>query len=231
MTGPKVGIYTAIYGVYDWVKPAPAADVPKLLFTDNPDIVDEAWIQGWEPRLVPHSITTLNGDVKIVEPMLNHKYWKTHPALVFPDMDYSIWVDGSIQVTVPDIVNRYLGALGQDDWSCVPHPARKCIFDEATYSATLIWRYDKDAISNQSAHYANWHPKGWGLIATGTNIRRHTSKVIELCDQWWVENLNWSHQDQLSLPVLLRLYQNDVKFNQNLTWHKDWVLHPHGSRG
>lgn len=230
MTEPKVGIYTAIYGAYDWVKPAPKADAPKIFITDNKILAQEAHDQGWVPRIIPHSIATLNGSPAVVEPMLNHKFWKTHPALVFPDMEYSIWLDGSMEVTTPNIIRQYMTALGQDDWACVPHPSRKCIYDEAIVSASLTWRYDADSINRQASHYRNWHPRNWGLVATGTNIRRHIPAVIELGEQWWVENLNWSHQDQLSLPVLFRLYQGKVKFNQNLSWHRDWILYPHGTR-
>lgn len=229
MTTPKIGIYTAIYGRYDWVKPAPKGDVPKLFFTDNKDLAKESVRQGWDAQLVPHSVTTLNGAPNIVEPMLNHKFWKTHPGVAFPDMDYSIWIDGSFEVTVPDMVDIYLEALGTDDWSLCPHPHRNCIYHETELTSTLTWRYDSNCVKTQATHYKNWHPKNWGLFATGTNIRRHTPDVLDLCEKWWIENINWSHQDQMSLPVLLRLYQDRVKFNVNLRWHVDWILHPHSA--
>jgi hypothetical protein len=132
-----------------------------------------------------------------------------------------------MEINVDGYVNRCLQALGTDDWSCVRHPARTCIYPEAQFSATLTWRYDAESIQRQARFYASFHPANWGLIATGANVRRHTPNVLELCDQWWIENLNWSHQDQLSLPVLLRLAEDKVKFNYNLPWFQWWFLHGH----
>lgn len=227
----KVALYTAIYGESDWVKPAPPGlSSPPKLYTDSPDVADEAWRQGWAPIIRPHFITTLKGEPKIVAPMLAHKWWKTHPELACPGTDVSLWIDGSMEVNVQDYVLRCLDALGEDDWACVPHPCRTCVFDEGRYSATLTWRYDSEAMLEQVKFYEQFHPPGWGLIATGANVRRHTPEVIELSHQWWDECLTWSHQDQLSLPVLLRLAEGKVRWNMNLPWHQWWTLHEHGTR-
>ena len=219
-------IYSAIYGRSDWPKPIPDLGVPCYLYTDDRDL--EA--PGWEVRVVRHHIATLRGEPRLTAPMLAHKWWKTHPALACPEADISLWIDGSMEITVPDYVDRCLQALGSDDWACVPHPARRCIYPEAKFSATLTWRYDAPSILAQADFYRDvvGHPANWGLIATGANVRRHTANVLELGEQWWQECLNWSHQDQLSLPVLLRLGDGKVPFNYNLPWFEWWFLHAHG---
>lgn len=185
--------------------------------------------QGWTEHVVNHGVATLKGEPSITAPMLAHKYWKCHPATALPDVDISMWIDGSMEVITQDYVKLCLEALGDDDWSLVPHPARNCIYPEASYSATLTWRYDPVSITAQAEFYKSFHPKGWGLFATGANVRRHTPEVLELSHQWWNECLNWSHQDQLSLPVLLRLAEGKVKWNKNLPWFQWWHLHEHGS--
>jgi hypothetical protein len=222
----KVALYTAIYGDSDWVKPVPNLGVPCILYTDR-----ELSAPGWEVRVVPHCIATLKGSPAITAPMLAHKFWKTHPHLAVPDADVSLWIDGSMQVVVDDYVERCLAALDVDDWSCVRHPSRGCIYPEADVSATLTWRYDADAIQAQADFYRSiGHPANWGLIATGANVRRHTANVIELGELWWKECLKWSHQDQLSLPVLLRLADGKVPFNYNLPWFQWWHLYEHGRK-
>jgi hypothetical protein len=227
----KVALYTAIYGDSDWPKPIPHIGVPAIMYTDSEDTAKRALEQGWdEARIVRHYICTTRGKLSITAPMLAHKYWKTHPELAVPGVDVSLWVDGSMEILVNDYVLRCLTALGEDDWACVPHPARQCIYPEAEYSATLTWRYDSPSIRAQAEFYSAFHPRDWGLIATGANVRRHTPDVIELCHQWWDENLNWSHQDQLSLPVLLRLAEGRVRYNYNLPWFQWWWLHEHGIR-
>lgn len=231
MRQTRVALYTAIYGNSDWVKPAPDVPVECTLFTDSAETADEAQSLGWSSWVIAHNIATLKGDPRITAPMLAHKWWKTHPELACPEADISIWIDGSMEVQGQDFVELCLKALGTDDWSCVLHPARNCIYPEAEYSATLTWRYDAAAILAQAEFYRAFHPPEWGLIATGHNVRRHTPEVIELCHQWWTENLNWSHQDQISLPVLFRLWEEKgFKWNMNLRWHMDWVLHEHNPR-
>jgi hypothetical protein len=242
----KVQAYSAIYGGYDHPKPIAAAGFSRtpIMFTDRGEVFSEACEMGWSPILVlPEMLgiayPTDREPAEVIEPMLNHKYWKCHPedALLMaygthhndPELgiDASIWLDGSVEPH-PGFEEKAIAALGNDDWSCVPHPVRSCIYPEADYSATLTWRYDGPSILAQANHYRAFHPPGTGLIATGVNIRRHTPEVIDLSHLWWEEILTWSHQDQISLPVLLRLWEDKVKWNMNLTWHQDWILHPHG---
>lgn len=226
----KVALYTACYGSYETPKPMRVVDVPTVFITDRPETAERAREQGWQSTLViPHGIATLKGTPKVTGPMLAHKWWKCHPDVAVPNVDVTLWIDGSMEVIVDDYVDHCLAALGQDDWACVPHPSRNCIYPEADYSATL-GRYDAGAVLAQSAFYRDvvGHPSNWGLIATGANVRRHTANVLELGQQWWDECLNWSHQDQLSLPVLLRLAEGKVAWNMNLPWHTTWHLHQHG---
>ena len=226
-----VALYTAIYGNSDWVKPVPRdLGVPAYLYTDSVDTAMDASLNGWLPVLVNHGVATVRGNPSITAPMLAHKWWKTHPQLACPGVDASLWIDGSMEINVDRYVDRCIEALGTDDWACVPHPVRTCIYPEADFSATLTWRYDAQSIQAQAAHYRAFHPPGWGLIATGANIRRHTPNVLELSDQWWTECITWSHQDQLSLPVLLRLAEGKVKWNMNLPWFQWWFLHSHGGK-
>jgi hypothetical protein len=224
----SIAVYSAIYGPYDSVKPAPRTSYPCYMYTDSDETAAFAEELGWLPRVVKHHIATLRGEPQVTMPMLAHKWWKTHPELACPDTEISLWIDGSIEVLITDYVERCLRSLGDDDWAMVPHPHRRCIHPEASFSATLA-RYDATSILAQASFYRSiGHPEGWGLMATGANVRRHTAAVLEVGDQWWIECLNWSHQDQLSLPVLLRLNEEKVRYNYNLPWHLWWRLHHHG---
>lgn len=216
----RVGLYSALYGRYEQPKLLPdTLGVPAVMYTDNPEIN----APGWEVRVVDME------DIAPGNPMMQHKWWKTHPGIALPNTDVSLWMDASMEICVPDYVQRCLTALGDDDWACVPHPARWCIFPEADYSATLTWRYDPAKILPQRDFYRSiGHPDSWGLIATGANARRHTRAVLEVSHMWWDECERWSHQDQLSLPVLLRLHEERIKFNYNLPWHQWWKLYEHG---
>lgn len=191
------------------------------MFTDDPEL----FAPGWDV----HVKQPPGGE--LWSPMMKHKWFKLHPHQVLPNADISIWLDGSMTILVNDFVQRNLEALGDDDWAMVRHPARNCIYDEAHFSATLS-RYDGSALIRQVDYYRSiGHPAQWGLHATGHNIRRHTAAVGRICTQWWFENITRSHQDQLSLPVLLRLdeaSEHRLRWNYNLPWHEWWHLSQHG---
>jgi hypothetical protein len=228
----KVALYTAIYGKSDWVKPAPDVDVECKLFTESTDTAMEAMNLGWSPVLVPHNIATVKGDPRITAPMLAHKWLKCHPHIACPDVDVTIWIDGSMEVTVPNLIDLALEALGDDDVSFTPHPWRQCIYDEAAYSATLP-RYQDEAshIVDQADFYRSiGHPPYWGLFATGFRVNRINARTQALGENWWYENITRSHQDQVSLPVLVRLAEEGgLRWNQNCPWWTWWTMFPHGS--
>jgi hypothetical protein len=238
----RVALYSALYGGYEYVKPLPTdLGCRAILYTDEPDI--EA--PGWEVRVVTDHISPDAGadrstawpDRKATWSMLAHKFWKCHPAEAVPDADVTLWVDASLLITVDSYAKRCLDALGDDDWCAVTHPYRDCIYTEAAFSATLA-RYDWRSLAAQTKAYQGMgHPRGWGLFATGANVRRHTPATVEMGEHWWWECVSRSHQDQLSLPVLFRL--QDVRpqvsrehfpfrWNVNMPWDVWWGVYEHG---
>jgi Protein of unknown function (DUF616) len=215
----RVALYSAIYDRYDTPKPLPTdLDVPAYLYTDSRETALIAEVYGWTVRL--------NHEHRELGPMLQHKYWKTHPTEAVPDVDVSLWLDGSMTITADRYVKRCVEALGDDDWVTVRHPWRDCIYDEAVYSATLP-RYGQPVLQQVEFYRFFGHPAHWGLIATGANVRRHTDAVATWSHHWWVECLGRTHQDQLSLPVLLRLAGDEIKWNYDMPWWEWWHLHEH----
>lgn len=221
----EIVIYTAIYGGYDRPKPVPIGiDAPCVMFTDDVEMKHNA--PGWEV-FVGDPPTTGSRPVAL-SPMMKHKWFKLHPHKALPGVSVSLWIDGSMTMLYADYARRCLDALGDDDWAMTPHPVRSCIYDEADYSATLTWRYDAAKMRHQVGFYSSiGHPPKWGLFATGANARRHTSAVHAVNDHWWYENTTRTHQDQLSLPVLVRLAEDKLKWNTNLPWHQWWHLAEH----
>lgn len=211
----KVVIYSAMYGGYEPPRWLPDLGVSAIMYTDD----DRLDAPGWEIRYRP----VLTYDT----PMMKAKYWKCHPHVAAPDADVTLWLDASMTVLVPDYVQRCLDALGDDDWVMVRHPGRDCIYDEADVSLTMP-RYANAGIREQVEAYRNMgHPPHWGLFANGANVRRHTPAVEELNDQWWFECTNRSWQDQISLPVLVRLAEERFKWNTNMPWGEWWMAGQH----
>ena len=227
----SVAVLSALYGPYEWPKPVPPdLGVPALMMTDDPDLEAPGWtLADGHVLTAPFDFS----DPAATWPMMQHKFWKCHPALAFlmASMDIPdviIWLDASMTITVDDFPARCLEALGNDDWSVTPHPWRNCVFDEATFSGHLP-RYDKGALDRQAELYRGWHPPNWGLFATGASTRRMTPLVKEIGEQWWHECTTQTHQDQVSLPVLFRLYEEKgLKWNANMPWWQWWHLGEHG---
>jgi hypothetical protein len=229
----QVAIYSALYGGYEYIKPLPDLGVLAVMLTDEEEPEAPGWLveggftvdQFW-PECQEELTLAMWNDPAATGSMMCHKYWKMHPEEAVT-ADVSIWLDASIEVTEPNFVDLCLEALGEDDWCAVPHPWRNCIYDEAAFSA-LLPRYDAECLNRQSSHYRGiGHPPHWGLFATGVMVRRHSPAALEVSDLWWDECVNWSHQDQVSLPVLFRL-KEELKWNTNMPWSQWWVSHPHG---
>jgi hypothetical protein len=231
-------VYTAIYGGYDEPKPLPPdLDCAAVLVTDSDATAALGISRGWRPLIIPHRVATTNGDPAKLAPMLAHKWWKTHPQALatLGGLDIALWVDGSIELATPDYVALCARALGRDDLALCPHPWRDCAIAEGEYSATLP-RYQQTPVGAQTAFYERTvaHPRGWGLFASGVLAWRLTPATAAFGEWWWRECLTWSHQDQVSLPVLLRLSDKGelegtagMGWNRNLGWEQWWRLHHH----
>lgn len=213
-------LVSALYGDYD-EPPALPHDlgIKSVMYTDNPHL----YAQGWEEiRVVPHGIVSAHGDPRITGPMLAHKYWKMFGG--WDEADITIWLDASMTIAVDDFVTRCADIINTPAWDLVlmQHPWRNNVHDEALYSAELP-RYASLAndLHDQLWFYANLGLEyNTGLFASGFYIRRNIGRVHKLMKDWWWECITRTHQDQVSLPVVLAL-NPDVDFFVGLPWHDD----------
>jgi hypothetical protein len=127
------------------------------------------------------------------------------PDLACPDADVTIWLDGSMDVLVPDLADRCMAALGDADAIFVRHPERDCIYDEMRASIGF-GKYVGQPLEGQvEAYRATGHPEHWGLAHGGMLVRRNNAAMQAFDEAWWAEITRWSVQDQLSLSHLLRI--------------------------
>jgi hypothetical protein len=210
-------VFSALYGGYDKVPDLPLTlSIPAIMYTDDPHLV----APGWEVRVVNHGIVTTNGDPALTGPMLAHKWWKMYAGR--DECDVTVWLDASMTIVVDDFDVKCWDAIDGLDMALMAHPWRTCVFDEADYSASLP-RYASlaDHILDQSSFYLDMgHPRHDGLYASGFYVRRNNGRVNRFMDNWWWECITRSHQDQVSLPVMVRLHE-DVRTGVRLPWHND----------
>ena len=195
-------VYTCILGGFDSLRPPlvpPEPGVRFLAFTDVPVLPD---VPPWEFRPVHQA----------GNPSRTSRLPKLLPHLVLPtDCDYSIWLDGNLQLAKPasEIVNA---EMRFDDWAAHRHPARGCVYEEGRLLAGLKistpheWpNLDARELDAELERYtAMKFPHGLGtLAANGVIIRKHTGAVAALNERWWKLFVAGCGRDQLSFPVAL----------------------------
>ena len=208
-----VVLYTANYGSWDPPRQQP---VYVRTFTErtHPLTVTASYIQ---PPHVHHGHPV----PAETQNRLDAKWWKLNPDEALPGEDVTIWIDASVTILRADFADLCLAELGDDDALFMRHPWRDCIYTEAAASLVpgLDSKYGRQFLPEQMDHYrAQGHPEGWGLIQSTVLVRRDNDRVRELNDRWWAEIVQWSIQDQLSLPYVVRRMKD-------LRWHY-WPTNP-----
>lgn len=129
------------------------------------------------------------------------KMYKLLPHIIFPNAEYSLWIDGNMRLLVPldTLIEKY---LGEHDIAFFAHPLRDCIYQEAEVCRQLILD-DVFIMEYQMMRYKKQgYPEHNGLIDGSVILRRHTKKVAELNTEWHKEITRGSRRDQLSFNYI-----------------------------
>jgi Protein of unknown function (DUF616) len=211
-------VYTCILGGFDSLRPPlvpPEPGVRWICFTDVPVLPD---VPPWEFRPVHQT----------GNPSRTSRLPKILPHLVLPvDCDYSIWLDGNLQLAKPatEIVNA---EMRFDDWAAHRHPARGCVYEEAALLQRLKrdvpndWpNLDAGMLDEEIERYrAMGFPRGLGtLTANGLIVRKHTEAVNALNERWWKLFVDGCGRDQLSFPVALWSMEGTPTLNRMPHYH------------
>lgn len=192
----KTAIITAIYDNYDTLKPTfeQSIDVEWICVTDDASLAPytSGWKVIYEPR--PH-----------LHPNRAAKTPKCLPWL-YTDASASIWIDASYRViseSFAEDVLSYANPIAQ-----FPHPWRSCVYSEAEESLKLpkyVGERTNIVCQVEELRFRG-HPKLWGLWATGVIVRYHVPEVVDAGFDWLADIYNYSYQDQISHPDVMRRY-------------------------
>lgn len=207
-------VYTCILGGFDNLRPPlvpPEPGVRFICFTDVPVLPD---VPPWEFRPI-HRIEKDDEEGfghGTLDASRTSRLPKILPHLVLPtDADYSIWLDGNLQLRKPasEVINA---EMRFDDWAAHRHPARGCVYEESELlrklkrETPLEWpNMDGAQLDAELSRYEalGFPPKLATLTANGVIIRRHTPQVAALNELWWKLFVAGCGRDQLSFPVAL----------------------------
>ena len=189
----KKVIYTCITGEYDDACAHTYLDDSwdYVMFTDNQYLLTMPRYMHWEIR--PLQFNKMS-NVK------NARWHKINAHIIFPEYNYSLWIDANIVIQSGDFFERINGIINSDVNISVPlHPLRNCIYDEAKTIKDL--KIDnKNTVNREMQKLHCWHyPKDNGLNETCIMLRQHNNKKIKRAQKrWWYMVKNYSKRDQLS---------------------------------
>ena len=191
----KKVIYTCLTGGYDRLEQpvAVAPDWDYVCFTDT-DGQDGVW----RLRKIPFDSP---------DPVSRSRYPKILPHQVFPEYEYSVYMDANIRITDAEfyhIVDRLI--TDEISFAQVQHPDRDCVYEELRYC------YLKDKINTRIAFrlHRKWTAEGLprhaGLYENNLLLRRHNITEARALDEaWWKAFSAGVPRDQLCLqPIFLR---------------------------
>lgn len=189
----KLTIYTAIFGKYDQFEPpvsCVAAGARFVLFTDDPSNA--------VPRECGSMVVV---DIPMMPSRLRSRFVKTLPHVWLPDADATLWMDGSMKITRPDLMMEALTRMPGEIAAPLSR-FRDCIYQEAAECLKLNLDSLETIKSQVDRYKTEWYPAQNGLHETGLMFRKNTPRIRALCDRWWMEISRGSIRDQLSFDYV-----------------------------
>lgn len=196
----EIVVYTAITNHYDDLKELSCLsnNCDYICFTDNPNIQSKTWtIKNMENLIYDHN--------------RNAKQYKIFPHLFLEDYEYSLWIDGSIDI-IGDIEELIKTYLVNAPIAFLRHEERNCIYEELDALISNGRKDNAEVMRSQVEKYKNLgYPKNIGLITATIILRKHNDlNVIHIMEEWWKEIINHSKRDQLSFNYVA--WKNNFKF-------------------
>lgn len=227
----RICVYTAIFGAYDPLRRVPEQDVAcdYVCFTDNPALANPGRWRIIHAPILPERHPRMRAKFfKILHHRIFARSRLAYGGLIRERFfggrryDHTVWIDGSIQVKSSSFVREFTKQVGASGWSMLVHPDRSCIYTEAQFSKTML-KYREQPIDPQiEAYKAEGYPADNGLIANSLIARSTSADLTAINEMWWSENVRWTYQDQLSLPLVLwRLGRSYDPVQKNL-WANEW---------
>ena len=196
MTKRKKVVYACITGEYDDipVHKYVAPDWDYVLFTDNQELIRQGHFAHWTIRpLVFNKLTNVK----------NARWHKVNAHKLFPEYDYSLWLDSNIVVNNDGLFDLANKLIKQNTLVAVPnHPERKCIYAEAEKIKEYKIDYPDIVDTEINVLRDDGYPENNGLSETGILLRKH-NEITRMLNLWWKMINTYSKRDQLSFNYTL----------------------------
>ncbi len=191
-------IYTCITGGYDNLIQHNYQDLnwDYICFTDNEDLLKQRVVGHWTIEPLRFSL---------LDNVRNARWHKTHPHKLLSKYEYSIWIDGNINITGSLLFDKAKKCINENRILSVhQHPLRNCVYDEAI--ACMALKKDKKEIINTEIAVLKQlgFPENMGLNETNIMFRFHNhKKCIAIMEDWFEFIEKYSRRDQLSFNYVV----------------------------
>jgi hypothetical protein len=193
----KIAVYTAVFDGYDRIPDViTEKGVDYYVYTDTPWMIGTGW--------------TIVMCGKMFDGRKTARWYKTHSHVLFPKYDYTIWIDGRVQLNKP--VKSFIDKLKNNHIASKVHPCRKCIYEE--YEECVKQKLDNIPRMTQQMNIikSKKYPANNGLAETMILVRDNSIKVSRINNGWWSIINSLSLRDQLSFNFIIWL--------EKLKWSK-----------
>ena len=202
---PKIALYTCITGNYDKKILEPFIEIENIdfyLFTDNIKQKSE----NWHIRPITKSVDEKYNNI------LKNRYLKMHPYELFKDYDYSIYIDGNVQV-MSDLTEMTYAVDKKIGIAMHKHQFRDCIYDEIEVCKIKNKGNYKEMKRQVKKYSQEGFPKKFGMLEATiiiTDLKNEEAK--KFLNDWWNEFISTkSLRDQISLQYVV--WKNNLKIS------------------
>lgn len=189
----KIAVYTGIFGQYDSIccpKVKPQNIDYYFISDDECKIEGFIWIDA--KKIIPENVTS---SIK------RNRYIKMHPHILFPDYEYSIYVDGNVEIK-KDISS--FARESSTGISVFMHPSRDCIFYEAIAIVNFRRVSAIDVNKQMERYIKEGMPLHYGLPEMSVIAREHNKPICKkIMNEWWNEFEHGAQRDQLSFMYVM----------------------------
>ena len=190
----KIAVYTCIVGGYDDLRQPIVCDSRCDYYFLGFEKPENAGVYRWIDIAdkLPDGL-----DIKDLTRI--NRYCKMHPHIFFPQYEYSIYVDGMIEIKTE--IAHLIQKIGNIGIASYGMPTAEDIYEHASNLCHRNGKGEgKERIRKQMQRYAKeGFPRYFGITENGVMVREHHNKdCIRVMETWWDEVLNNSRRDQLS---------------------------------
>ena len=220
----KIAVYTSIFGNYDpLIEPLYHSEKCDYYAITDQDIPENSIWNKLDVGSIP-GFEDMDGYHK-------SKFCKMMPHILFPQYEYSIWVDGNIQIAA-DMVPLVDRLDEEHIMGMFQNPLHDCIYTEARFNICQNNASIEKIRNQMSAYKAEGFPEKFGLREFSVIVRRHNDEeCIQMMQDWWKQVNTYTMRDQLSFPYVLWKHGKTIDFIQllgsNWRWNPRFICYPH----